>query len=67
LLSRLRNLGERELETRVLGEWVMAELRNLDEVAYLRFASVYQRFQDIHEFNQEIARLKAGEPETHVP
>jgi transcriptional repressor NrdR len=67
LLSRLRNLGERELETRVLGEWVMAELRNLDEVAYLRFASVYRRFQDIHEFNQEIARLQAGEPETHVP
>src|SRR5262245_38000998 len=39
ILNHLRASGEREIETRVLGEWVMAELRALDEVAYVRFAS----------------------------
>lgn len=58
LLKRLRALGEREIETKVLGEWVMTELRALDEVAYVRFASVYRRFQDIDEFQTEIDRLK---------
>lgn len=61
ILCHLRALGDREVETEVLGKWVMAELRLLDEVAYVRFASVYRRFQDIQEFNREIARLKAGE------
>lgn len=58
LLNRLRASGEREIETRILGEWVMSELRALDEVAYVRFASVYRRFQDIDEFGEEIARLR---------
>ncbi|HXH55261.1 MAG TPA: transcriptional regulator NrdR [Gammaproteobacteria bacterium] len=58
LLKRLRASGEREIETRVIGEWVMAELRALDEIAYVRFASVYRRFQDIDEFQTEIDRLK---------
>jgi transcriptional repressor NrdR len=58
LLNRLRASGEREIETKVLGEWVMAELRALDEIAYVRFASVYRRFQDIDEFQEEIVRLK---------
>lgn len=61
LVCRLRNHGEREFETRILGEWAMEELRQLDEVAYVRFASVYRRFQDIDEFHQEITRLKAEE------
>lgn len=58
ILKRLRASGEREIETKVLGEWVMVELRGLDEIAYVRFASVYRRFQDIDQFQAEIARLK---------
>jgi len=58
LLKRLRASGEREIETRVIGEWVMAELRVLDEIAYVRFASVYRHFKNIDEFQAEIDRLK---------
>lgn len=58
IIHRLRSAGEREVETRLLGEWVMSELRALDEVAYVRFASVYRRFQDINEFRAEIALLQ---------
>lgn len=54
---RLRATGERELPSRQVGEEVMAELRKLDEVAYVRFASVYRSFQDINEFKAEIERL----------
>jgi transcriptional repressor NrdR len=54
---RLRATGERELPSRQVGEEVMAELRKLDEVAYVRFASVYRSFQDINEFKTEIERL----------
>jgi transcriptional repressor NrdR len=57
---RLRATGERELDTRVVGELVMDELRELDDVAYVRFASVYRSFQDINEFRDEIDRLKKG-------
>ena len=53
----LRATGERELPSRQVGEEVMAELRKLDEVAYVRFASVYRSFQDIYEFKAEIERL----------
>jgi len=58
ILSRLSACGEREIESKILGEWVMAELKNLDEIAYVRFASVYRRFQDVDEFQTEIAHLK---------
>ncbi len=58
IVHRLGATGEREVATVLLGEWVMAELRALDEVAYVRFASVYRRFQDIDEFQAEIALLK---------
>lgn len=54
---RLRATGEREVKTRDLGEIVMDELRSLDDVAYVRFASVYRSFQDINEFKEEIERL----------
>jgi transcriptional repressor NrdR len=54
---KLQSMGEREIKTRVVGELVMAELRELDEVAYVRFASVYRRFQDLNEFREEIDRL----------
>ncbi len=55
---RLRASGEREVASNLLGEWVMEELRGLDQVAYVRFASVYRRFQDLHEFRDEINRLQ---------
>jgi len=54
----LRGTGERELPSRQLGEFVMAELRLLDPVAYVRFASVYRSFQDINEFRSEIDRME---------
>ena len=50
--------GEREISSAQIGEWVMHELHDLDPVAYVRFASVYYSFQDIHEFHKEINRLK---------
>ncbi|MEZ5498895.1 MAG: transcriptional regulator NrdR [Steroidobacteraceae bacterium] len=55
---KLRVLGEREVESRLVGEMVMDELRQLDEVAYVRFASVYRRFQDADAFRDEVERLK---------
>ena len=59
---RLRSQGEREVPSRVLGEWVMGELRALDQVAYVRFASVYRSFQDVKAFREEIERLEAEPP-----
>lgn len=58
LVHRLRTMGEREVPSRLVGELVMEELRNLDEVAYVRFASVYRSFQDVTEFQDEIRRLQ---------
>lgn len=58
--ARLRATGEREVKSMRLGEEVMAELRQLDKVAYVRFASVYRSFQDVNEFKEEIERLAAG-------
>lgn len=55
---KLRASGERELASRQIGEWVMAELRDLDPVAYVRFASVYRSFQDLNAFNEEVQRLR---------
>ncbi|NVK41831.1 MAG: transcriptional regulator NrdR [Oceanospirillaceae bacterium] len=59
---RLRATGEREVHSRLVGETVMAELRKLDQVAYVRFASVYRSFQDVNEFKEEIDRL-SSQPE----
>ena len=56
----LQALGEREVKSLVIGEKVMDELRSLDQVAYVRFASVYRSFQDISEFQVEIDRLQAN-------
>jgi transcriptional repressor NrdR len=53
----LRATGEREIKTREVGEIVMEELRELDDVAYVRFASVYRSFQDVNEFREEIERM----------
>jgi len=54
---KLMAQNEREVASSVLGEWVMEELRALDEVAYIRFASVYRQFQDIEAFKSEIDKL----------
>jgi transcriptional repressor NrdR len=56
----LQASGEREVKSRVVGELVMEALKELDHVAYVRFASVYRSFQDLSEFQQEIERLQAG-------
>jgi len=55
----LKTIGEREVTGRLIGDRVMEELHGLDEVAYVRFASVYRSFQDITEFQEEIQRLKS--------
>ena len=58
IVHKLRTQGEREVKTSVLGEWVMSELRDLDQVAYVRFASVYRSFEDVNAFREEIDRLE---------
>ncbi|REL32059.1 transcriptional regulator NrdR [Thalassotalea euphylliae] len=55
--SQLRATGERELDSEMLGNLIMEQLKELDKVAYIRFASVYRSFEDIKEFGEEIARL----------
>ena len=50
--------GEREVRSRMVGERVMHELRALDQVAYVRFASVYRSFQDVNAFREEIEKLE---------
>ena len=56
--SNLRATGEREIMTKIIGNLVMEELKQLDKVAYIRFASVYRSFEDIREFGEEIAKLE---------
>lgn len=58
IIHQLQTTGEREIPSRQLGELVMETLRELDEVAYVRFASVYRSFQDVTEFQEEIQRLR---------
>ena len=60
---RIRSTGERELPSLRVGEEVMAELRQLDPVAYVRFASVYRDFQDVNEFTAEIQKLYTDQAE----
>lgn len=59
---RLRTTGEREVPAKQVGEEVMMELKNLDAVAFVRFASVYRDFQDVSEFQEEIRRLTTDAP-----
>jgi transcriptional repressor NrdR len=60
--SRLRESGLGEVRSEAIGEEVMAELRAIDEVAYVRFASVYRHFQDASQFMDEVQSLRAGGP-----
>jgi transcriptional repressor NrdR len=55
---RLISSGEGEISSRTIGELVMDELRGLDQVAYVRFASVYRQFEDVAAFREEIERLE---------
>jgi hypothetical protein len=55
----VRALGDREVSARAVGELVMEELRQLDEVAYVRFASVYRHFEDVEAFHEEIRKLRS--------
>jgi transcriptional repressor NrdR len=58
ICHKLRSLGEREIASRAVGEMVMEELRHMDEVGYVRFASVYRSFQDVDAFRTEIDQLR---------
>jgi transcriptional repressor NrdR len=55
--KRIQEMGETEIESRVVGEEVMKELHQLDQVAYVRFASVYREFKDIEQFMDELKTL----------
>jgi transcriptional repressor NrdR len=55
---KLQSQGEQEVPSQLVGELVMEELQAVDEVAYVRFASVYRSFQDVTEFQEEIRRLQ---------
>jgi len=57
VLQKLRRFGEREIESRQIGELVMQELYHIDHVAYVRFASVYKRFKDISEFRLALDQM----------
>ena len=70
IAHRVRTLGEREISSGAIGELVMEELRQLDEVAYVRFASVYRHFEDVEAFHDEILKLRnrrEGRPRAHRP
>ncbi|MGS2722814.1 transcriptional regulator NrdR [Porticoccus sp. GXU_MW_L64] len=60
IMHVLQAAGEREVPSRVVGEKVMEQLRQLDEVAYVRFASVYRSFQDLNEFRAELDKLESN-------
>jgi transcriptional repressor NrdR len=58
IVRQLIATGEREVESRLVGDWVMDALRELDEVAYVRFASVYRSFQDVNAFREVIEGIE---------
>ena len=65
IMRKMRGKGERDILSRDVGGWVMEELRHLDQVAFVRFASVYRSFEDVSAFEEEIERLKK-EPSPEV-
>jgi|SRR6185312_4770338 transcriptional repressor NrdR len=62
IINDLRRGTEREVSSRQVGELVMRELKQLDHVAYVRFASVYRKFEDMQAFREEIERLERDLP-----
>ena len=67
IVHQIRRLGDREVTSRAVGELVMEELRQLDEVAYVRFASVYRQFEDVEAFHHEIERLRSARTAAPTP
>jgi len=63
IVNDLRKSSEREVPSRQVGELVMRELKKLDQVAYVRFASVYRKFEDMQAFREEIEKLERDLPE----
>lgn len=61
IMQKIRDTGEREIDSRQIGEWVMEQLFRLDHIAYVRFASVYKRFQDVSEFQRAIDQMNDGD------
>ena len=61
IVRELESMGENEVSSETIGELVMEHLRELDDVAYVRFASVYRQFADVSSFEQELARLLPNE------
>ena len=59
---KLRSSGDREVKSMQVGDWVMEQLRDIDQVAYVRFASVYREFEDVRAFLEEIERLEHDLP-----
>ena len=64
LLKDIRGAEDAEIPSSLIGEWVMRELSRLDQVAYVRFASVYRRFEDVQAFRDEIEKLEKEHPGT---
>ena len=58
IMHQLQTQGDREIASEKIGEMVMHELKKLDKVAYVRFASIYRSFEDVEAFHAEIAKLK---------
>lgn len=55
--EQIRKTGKKEIKTSIIGELIMKKLKKIDNIAYIRFASVYRQFQDINDFKQEIKGL----------
>jgi len=64
LLREIRGVEDAEIPSSLIGEWVMRELSELDQVAYVRFASVYRKFEDVQAFRDEIEKLERDNPGT---
>src|SRR5215472_566885 len=62
--NELYRLGTAEIESRIIGEMVMDRLRKLDDIAYIRFASVYRSYPDIQALRQELDRLQANQDQS---
>jgi len=67
LERELQDLGEREITSKWIGERVMEGLRRLDDVAYVRFASVYRQFKDLNEFMNELKSVLEGQEQEKSP
>jgi transcriptional repressor NrdR len=67
IVRELESLGENEVTTETIGETVMSHLRELDDVAYVRFASVYRNFREAKDFETALAELSAEEDDKPLP